>query len=99
MYRDLEKLKIRRREQQQRARNKIRMLVREHKTSRGCTDCGIKHPAVLVFHHRDPTTKSFCIQDAVARKIPLPLVLEEMAKCDVLCANCHMIRHWAERAD
>lgn len=24
-------------------------------------------------------------------------LLEEMAKCIVLCANCHLIHHWEER--
>lgn len=99
MARDIEKRRMQQRIRQQRARNQIRAKVREYKVSRGCADCGIKHPAVLAFHHRDPHTKRFCIRDAVASKIPWLLVADEMEQCDVLCANCHAIRHWMERAD
>lgn len=67
------------------------------KVARGCADCGTKHPAVLSFHHRDPDVKLFTVSRALqlqgrAREI----IMAEIEKCDVLCENCHRIRHWNE---
>ncbi len=36
------------------------------------------------------------IGDAGRRKLSLDRVKKEIAKCIVLCANCHFIRHWQE---
>lgn len=48
---------------------------------------------VLVFHHRDPATKKFQVgQNQWGRR--RSVILEEIAKCDVLCANCHQIQHY-----
>lgn len=58
-----------------------------------CVDCGESNPAVLRFHHRDPSTKLF---EVAARWTTTLEVLEaEVAKCDLLCSNCHLIRHAA----
>jgi hypothetical protein len=54
-----------------------------------CVDCGETDPVVLEFDHlRD---KRFNISDGIANK-PWALVLAEIAKCDVVCANCHRRR-------
>ena len=61
-----------------------------------CQRCGFdKHPAALEFHHRDPQVKVFNVSAAVTapKKYPWPLILAELAKCDVICANCHKIEH------
>lgn len=84
------------RERQQRARAKIRGMVNEIKTSAGCKNCSETHPACLHFHHRDPAKKEFRVNRAVAEKKPLAAILSEIAKCDVLCANCHAKLHWPE---
>lgn len=55
-----------------------------------CVDCGQTDPRVLEFDHRDDLTKSY----NVSEMFPLSLskINEEIAKCDVRCANCHRIR-------
>jgi hypothetical protein len=59
-----------------------------------CENCGYAlSPAVLEFHHRDPTTKEFQIGNINASWARL---LAEAEKCDLLCANCHRRRHAAE---
>lgn len=56
-----------------------------------CEDCGYAGClAVLEFHHRDPRTKEFGIGDFTGSTERLRV---EAAKCDLLCANCHRIRH------
>lgn len=57
-----------------------------------CFDCGGEFPPVVMdFDHRPGETKSFGI-GALAGKKALELLAEEIAKCDVVCANCHRIR-------
>lgn len=64
------------------------------KVASGCTDCGLKmpeHPEVFDFDHIDPTQKT----GSVASKLTsgsLASLKDEIAKCEVVCANCHRIR-------
>jgi len=56
---------------------------------RPCADCGIEYPYyVMDFDHRGD--KSFTIGSH--RHGSLERVLTEIAKCDIVCANCHMER-------
>lgn len=58
-----------------------------------CNHCnGEFHPEVFDFHHIDPSTKSFSIGGSGLLK-PFDLVLEEAAKCIMLCSNCHRTLH------
>lgn len=61
----------------------------------GCVRCEESHPACLDFHHRDPSTKDADI--ATIRRFGVKRLLAEIAKCDVLCANCHRKHHYNER--
>ena len=47
---------------------------------------------MLDHHHRDPATKSFNITGAAFGK-GLAALTAEIAKCVVLCANCHRLVH------
>ena len=59
-----------------------------------CMDCGKKYPPyVMDFDHRDPSTKSFTISQRRAT-ISLQALENEIAKCDIICANCHRERTW-----
>ena len=75
----------------------FRIWWKEYKSNLYCIKCGMNHPACLVFHHRDPEEK----EDNLARLInnaSKERILEEIKKCDVLCANCHHILHWEMRS-
>src|SRR5579859_5983303 len=83
------------------ARRKQRQLdihnwFRRYKSSLACADCGISHPAVLQFHHRDGAKKNFNISAVVSRAKSLKQITDEIEKCDVVCVNCHAKRHWRE---
>lgn len=57
-----------------------------------CADCGIKYPPYIMdFDHRDPDQKSFGIGESLVSKRP-EVLLAEIAKCDVVCSNCHRER-------
>lgn len=56
-----------------------------------CVRCDETDKACLQFHHRDPSRK-------IANVIALASqgkkrIMEEIAKCDVMCANCHLKSH------
>jgi hypothetical protein len=81
----------------QRARDQARRKPRrDHadavKLERGCADCGIRseHPEIYDFDHGDGE-KVASIATLVT-KGTWEDFLAELAKCEVVCANCHRIR-------
>jgi len=78
--------------QSERIRRTVKWL-RAEKAKRGCAVCAERDPVVLDFHHRDPSTKSFSLGGAVGLHLGHTKLIREMAKCDVLCSNCHRRRH------
>lgn len=92
-YKDKEK----RRKSDKRRRDKIAKDVDNFKSEMGCKRCGEKHPAVLDCHHRDPKIKYGKVSQLINHK-SYRRVFEEIAKCDVLCANCHRLEHWEEKS-
>jgi hypothetical protein len=73
-----------------------RETVREEKLRRGaCMDCGLvideRTIVCIDFDHRDPQIKSFQISDMIGR-VKCSVLIEEMAKCDAVCRNCHALR-------
>jgi hypothetical protein len=83
---------------QTRRRNELRALINEVKATRQCEICGESAPECLHFHHPDPRKKLGDISAATANGWPKKRILAEIAKCQVLCANCHLKLHWNERA-
>jgi hypothetical protein len=65
--------------------------IDEIKLAAGCVDCGYRaHAVALDFDHRPGEVKLFSV--AWGKAHAWANVLAEMAKCDVVCANCHRIR-------
>lgn len=62
--------------------------------SRPCMDCGKYYPSCAMdFDHRDPSTKIVEVSSlAKSAGTPWTKVLEEIAKCDLVCRNCHALR-------
>ena len=78
-----------------------RLLVWTYLSDHPCVDCGIADIRVLHFDHRDRSQKAGPIGHFYGSRKKL---LAEIAKCDVRCANCHMIRTadqfgWARALD
>lgn len=82
---------------QMRRRREIRAWFSELKASKRCEQCGEAAPECLHFHHVDPTKKELSVAQAVNRAWSRERIMEEVAKCRVLCANCHFKLHWDER--
>ncbi|MBY0526703.1 MAG: hypothetical protein K2R98_25135 [Gemmataceae bacterium] len=69
---------------------RLKAMIREAK-NRPCADCGLPYPYyVMEFDHRENEIKICNVGTMMARKgYSLGQVLAEIAKCDVVCANCH----------
>jgi hypothetical protein len=62
-----------------------------------CKQCGwTGNIAAFQFHHRDPSKKEFGISNGYTTNWEKYWL--EVEKCDLLCANCHMIIH-SENSD
>ena len=80
------------------SRNKAQNRRRDERIAKGietlggfCAGCGCFDPGQLQFHHKDPSKKEFhsssfgnCSQERVDA---------EIAKCGLLCKDCHTILH------
>lgn len=81
-------------------KNPLRQIIEDAKKN-GCLLCPERHPSCLQFHHRDPSTKTFNIggyarivpkKESTIAKYSERLEIE-IAKCVVICANCHWKLH------
>ena len=59
------------------------------KKGKKCSHCPENYPACLDYHHVDPKTKWKDGIHSAVRSWSKRRVLEEIAKCIILCANCH----------
>lgn len=88
------------REQRDRVAKQREETVRwfeEFKAMQKCS-CGETHPALIDFHHRDKNEKDLGISSAVyGQRWGKQRILEEIAKCDVLCVKCHRLFHWQQK--
>lgn len=74
---------------QDRARaHRVLKWVRNFKMAAGCADCGYnEHHAALEFDHvRGEKRINVCNAKSIAQ------AQAEIAKCEVVCSNCHRIR-------
>ena len=88
-----EKTGVRRRDN----RSKNLRTFHSYKEEIGCTDCGEKYPYfVLEFDHKPEFEKIDTVYK-VLTKYGVEKAWEEIAKCDVVCANCHKIRTYMRK--
>jgi formate-dependent nitrite reductase cytochrome c552 subunit len=74
-----------------------RDYIKEYKESLGCADCGNDFPHyVLEFDHLPEFTKVRNISQ-VQEFSSMEKLMEEIEKCEVVCANCHRRRTFNRR--
>lgn len=78
-------------------RRKDKLIFLEYGGSK-CANCGYdKCPAALTFHHKNPKQKEFWIGGLSERINSIDELADriknEIDKCDILCANCHVMEH------
>ena len=74
---------------QKERKQRIAAKVCEYKANHPCVDCGEPDPIVLQFDHVNDD-KEFNIADAAGNGVSWKIILKEIAKCEVRCANCHI---------
>jgi sRNA-binding protein len=70
---------------------RVRDYIYEDKVSKGCSRCPEGRPSCLHYHHLDRATKVSEISLMVVGGASLEVVKTEIAKCILLCANCHAV--------
>ena len=73
------------------AKRRVQQAVWNYLAEHPCP-CGETDPVVLEFDHRDPKEKIDSVCEMINRRFSLGKIMAEIAKCDVLCANCHRRR-------
>lgn len=68
--------------------------LREIKEHSGCIDCGEKYPHYMLEFDHLPEYEKLENVGNVARRHSWQKALEEISKCDIVCANCHKARTW-----
>jgi hypothetical protein len=81
------------------ARTLRRKYVRDYKLNNSiCTDCEISYPPhMLDFDHL--SDKKFQISGNGVKDNGLEAIIEEISKCEIVCANCHRHRTYMRSAD
>jgi hypothetical protein len=70
------------------AKERIRVYINTHLKANPCVDCGETNIIVLEFDHINDD-KHFSISDATRHGYGMKKLKDEIAKCEVRCANCH----------
>jgi hypothetical protein len=66
------------------------------KLESGCVRCGYNKCApALSFHHINSAEKEISIATAIHKCYSRDRLLAEIAKCEIICNNCHAEEHWA----
>lgn len=88
-----------------RRRAEAKAFLAEYFRDHPCVDCGMADLRVLDFDHRPGSGKRKDVMRMVNEGFSLRVLIEEIAKCDVRCRNCHAIAtldragdNWRSRA-
>jgi hypothetical protein len=72
-------------------KKQIKAIVDDLK-SQPCQDCKHTYPPICMdFDHRDPMQKKHLVS-VLTNQGRIKALREEVAKCDLVCSNCHRIR-------
>ena len=72
-------------------RGEIKKYIQHYKQEHSCTDCGENYPYwIMEFDHLKD--KLFNLSGFSTKTSNLDLIKEEIAKCEVVCSNCHKDR-------
>lgn len=71
----------------------ITAFIRRYKESTPCSDCGNKYPSIVMdFDHLGDDKRFTISQIFKVKSITVYDIEEELAKCELVCANCHRLR-------
>lgn len=73
-------------------KRELQLKLISYLKNKKCVTCGESDIRVLEFDHINTATKAFGISTAIRNGLEWSRILDEIAKCQVLCANCHKKR-------
>jgi hypothetical protein len=74
-------------------RELVRETIQKAKQGKTCADCGAAYPPwVLQFDHLDDSEKQAAVANMAGHGLSVTRVVREIAKCEIVCANCHADR-------
>lgn len=79
-------------------RRKAREYIAELKRNAVCADCNGKFPT-CVYHFDHVPGRGPKLFNIAGCDVSIARLKAEVAKCDIVCANCHAIRTWVSRGD
>lgn len=83
-------MRLRLRERNKERHRRAMEALLDYLSDKQCVDCGCDDPQVLEFDHlRD---KRADVSVMVGAGLAWRTILEEIGKCEVVCANCHRVR-------
>lgn len=71
-------------------KQELKKRLSKIKESSGCVDCGVNNHIVLDFDHL--SDKKYNVSRMIHDGFSWAAIKKEIAKCEVVCANCHRIR-------
>jgi len=77
-----------------RRRTELSRKIWDIKEASGCVDCGEKYPHFMLDFDHLPGYEKVNSPTYLARTYSLKRAMEEIEKCEIVCANCHKIRTW-----
>ncbi len=81
-------------------KREINQQIRDYtnvlKSSTPCTDCGNKYPFYVMDFDHISNDKEFTIGRS-SKRTSLDRLKKEIAKCEIVCANCHRIRTYTRK--
>jgi len=79
-------------------KRRLRSIIQEIKNV-PCADCGVKYPPYVMEFDHVRGEKVRDISNMVSESVQIEKLLEEIEKCEVVCANCHRERTFQQRLD
>jgi hypothetical protein len=73
-------------------RGRLQEYVDSVKAETPCADCGCDYPSYVMDFDHVRGKKVANIAKLVSACRPLLMIQDEIAKCDIVCANCHRLR-------
>lgn len=82
--------------------NRQRLILRDillARKAQGCQDCkGYFHPEAMEFDHVRGVKRDNISTLVSSGKVSVETLEAELAKCELVCANCHRVRSYNRRA-
>ena len=72
-------------------------FVAEIKERTPCTDCGVQYPSYVMEFDHVRGTKELDVSVMCSNLYSIEKIQEEIAKCELVCANCHRERTFSRK--